>query len=264
MLPEDIRFGTAGTVLSMVCRPSIRKWGLAVLTVGATAISAAAVPAYPQSPASSGEAAPLDLTGYWVSLISDDWRYRMIRPPQGDYMGIPLNDEGLRVADQWDPSTETGRECKVYGAAAIMRLPVRLNVRWDDDESLRMDIDAGLQTRLFRFGQAPPADGTSWQGDSAAEWQFASGGTDTSRGQLKVVTNRMRPGYLRPNGVPYSENAVLTEYFNRIVEAGGEDYLIVTAIVDDPQYLSDRWVRTMYFRREPDDSGWNPAPCSAP
>ena len=265
MVPEHVlRLRTARPICSKVRPLSIRTSILALLALAGTALSTATIPAYSQTPASPREAAPIDLTGNWVSLISEDWRYRMIRPPQGDYMGVSLNDEGLRVADLWDPSAETGMECRVFGAPAIMRLPVRLNVRWDGDETLRVDIDAGMQTRLFRFAPPSPGAGPTWQGDSVAEWQFAGGGTDTSRGQLQIVTNRMRPGYLRPNGVPYGENAVLTEYFNRINETSGEDYLVVTAIVDDAEYLSDRWIRTMYFKREPDDSRWNPTPCSEP
>src|SRR6516164_1815309 len=50
--------------------------------------------------------APVDLTGYWVSLVTEDWRYRMVTPPKGDYPSIPLNAEGRRVADAWDPAKD--------------------------------------------------------------------------------------------------------------------------------------------------------------
>ena len=70
----------------------------------------------------------------------------------------------------------------------------------------------------------------------------------------------MRPGYLRKNGAPYSANAILTEYFDRI-EYDGESYLIVTSIVDDPQYLSDTFITSEQLRRERDESKWNPEPC---
>jgi hypothetical protein len=70
----------------------------------------------------------------------------------------------------------------------------------------------------------------------------------------------MRAGYLRTNGAPYSENTVLTEYYDRF-DLDGQSYLIVTSIVDDPQYLKERFITSGQFRREPDGSKWSPAPC---
>jgi hypothetical protein len=81
-------------------------------------------------------------------------------------------------------------------------------------------------------------------------------------GTLKVVTTRMKPGYLRKNGVPYSDKATVTEYYNRFSGPGGE-YLNVLVLVDDPQYLNGPYARTWQFRREPDGSKWKPEPCSA-
>ena len=28
--------------------------------------------------------APIDLTGYWVSIVTADWRWRMVTPAKGD------------------------------------------------------------------------------------------------------------------------------------------------------------------------------------
>ena len=97
--------------------------------------------------------APLDLTGYWVSVVTEDWRYRMITPDKGDYSSVPLNSEGKRVADTWDPASDeaSGNQCKSYGAAAIMRVPAHLHITWENDTTLRIDIDAGTQTRLLSF-----------------------------------------------------------------------------------------------------------------
>src|SRR5881397_2662407 len=90
-------------------------------------------------------AAPLDITGYWVSLIAEDWRWRMLTPPKGSYPSIPLNAEGKRIANQWDPARDEaeGNQCKAYGAAAIMLLPTRLHITWENDNTLRVDTDAG-------------------------------------------------------------------------------------------------------------------------
>jgi len=101
-------------------------------------------------------AAPVDLTGNWVSLVSEDWRFRMFTPPKGDFTGVPLNPEGRTAAQAWDPEKDTaaGEQCRAYGAGGVMRLPGRIRITWVDDTTLKVETDAGTQTRLFRFG--PP------------------------------------------------------------------------------------------------------------
>jgi hypothetical protein len=220
-------------------------------------------------PPSAQAAAPIDLTGYWVSLVTEDWRWRMVTPPKGDFPSIPLNDEGRRVAGAWDAAKDAaaGEQCKAYGAGAIMRVPTRLQITWDNDNTLKVETDAGTQTRLFRFAGAANAGGEgTWQGVSAATWEYGGGrrpqaGQPSKGGQLKIVTTRMRPGYLQRNGVPYSANAVVTEYFNRGNEPNGDSFVIVTTIVEDPQYLNTRFARSSHFKKEPDGSKWKPAPC---
>ena len=232
-------------------------------------------PATPPATARAG--APIDITGHWVSLITDDWVYRMITPAKGDYSYIPLNAEGRRVADGWDPARDqaAGEECRAYSAPAIMRLPSRVQISWQDDNTLKLDIDTGMQTRLFHFDQREPQGARSWQGWSAARWEL-SGGTDsiftgapTSLGEIKrigslrVDTNNLRAGYLRKNGVPFSEAAFMTEYYNLIVEDDGNQYLVIQTYVADPRYLAGHFVRTLQFKREPDGAKRNPTPCSA-
>lgn len=219
----------------------------------------------PQGPAK--EAAPIDLTGYWVSLVTEDWRFRMITPPKGDYASVPLNAEGRRVADTWDPAKDeaAGEQCRSYGAAAIMRVPGRLHITWEDQTTMRIDTDAGTQARLFHFGKwQPPASTPHWQGDSLAQWETAgSRGPGPRGGSLKVVTTHLRAGYLRKNGVPYSGNTVLTEYYDRTNESDGSSLLIVTTIVEDPQYLTQPFITSTHFKKLPDASGWNASPCEA-
>ena len=225
-----------------------------------------------QAPANAQAAAPVDLTGYWVSVVTEDWRYRMVTPVKSDYPSIPLNPEGRKVADSWDPAKDeaAGNQCKSYGAGNVLRVPERLRITWDNDNTLKVDTDAGQQTRLFRFGrtQAPSGE-PAWQGDSAAQWEFAGGGRGrrgqgaATAGNLKVVTTHMKPGYLQKNGVPYSGNAVVTEYFSRTMEGNGDSWLIVTTVVEDPQYLTARFVRSTHFKKQADSSGWNPTPCAA-
>src|SRR5213594_1964813 len=155
----------------------------------------------PQPPQTPRAMAPLDLTGYWVSIVTEDWRFRMVTPPKGDFASVPLNQEGIRVGNQWDPAKDeaAGEQCKSYGAPAIMRVPGRVHITWDNDTTLKVEIDAGQQTRLFRFGEASAAGAPSWQGNSVATWETAGGrrGGPPAGGALKIVTTGLRPGYLR-------------------------------------------------------------------
>lgn len=204
-------------------------------------------------PAEPGEqGAPVDLTGYWVSVVTEDWRWRVVTPPKGDYASIPLNAEGVRAADTWDPEAEAN--CKHFGAAGLMRNPMRLHISWEDEMTLRIDTDHGMQTRRLHFDAAALRGGApTLQGDSVAQWHETG---------MEVVTTNLKPGYLRKNGVPYSEDAVLTEYYDRL-EAYGDEWLMVTTVVVDPVYLIREFITSSQFKQLPDDSLWNPVPCGA-
>ena len=233
--------------------------------------AAAPLKAQGRGPETPRAAAPIDLTGYWVSVVTEDWRFRMMTPAKGDYPSIPLNAEGRRVADRWDPAKDeaAGDTCKAYGAAAIMRMPGRIHITWQDDLTVKVETDTGAQTRLFHFGRPqPPAGPPTWQGFSGAEWEYAGGGrrgrTAVQGGDLKVVTTHLRPGYLQKNGVPYSGDAVVTEHFDALnKEPNGDQWLIVTTLVEDPQYLNQPFQRSTHFKRQADETGWDPSPCTA-
>ena len=232
---------------------------------------AAPLKAQGRGPETPRAAAPIDLTGYWVSVVTEDWRFRMMTPAKGDYPSIPLNAEGRRVADRWDPAKDeaAGDTCKAYGAAAIMRMPGRIHITWQDDLTVKVETDTGAQTRLFHFGRLqPPAGPPTWQGFSVAEWEYAGGGrrgrAAVQGGDLKVVTTHLRPGYLQKNGVPYSGDAVVTEHFDALnKEPNGDQWLIVTTLVEDPQYLNQPFQRSTHFKRQADQTGWDPSPCTA-
>jgi hypothetical protein len=218
--------------------------------------------------------APVDLTGYWVSVVTSDWRHRMLPPQKGDFESIPLTPEGRRVANLWDPTKDeaAGEQCKPYGAAGLTRIPGRLRIGWEDDATLRVDTDAGTQTRFLRFGGKAPQDAPhDWQGYSVARWEAPTvsigiGPRPNLRrlsGSLEVNTTNMRGGYLRKNGVPYSQDARMTEYFTRLEEPNGDIWLIVQTIVEDPLYLDHPYITSTPFKKEADGSGWNPTPCAA-
>ena len=222
-------------------------------------------------------AAPIDLTGYWVSVVTEDWRWRMITPPKGDFASVPVNNEGRKVADGWDPAKAASDGCKAFGAAGIMRMPGRVHVTWESDNVLKIETDAGRQARLLLFDKSQkPSGERTWQGHSVAEWEIPGGrggapapggeslgagrGSQTRDGTLKVMTTNLLPGYLRKNGVPYSENAVVSEYFDRHA-AYDTEWFTVTTLVDDPQYLTQPFITSTHFKREPDGANWSPTPC---
>jgi hypothetical protein len=211
----------------------------------------------PASAAASPKvSAPVDMTGYWVALVTEDWRFRMVTPRKGDYQAVPMTEQARKIANAWDPAVDeaSGDQCKAYGAAAIMRLPARFHITWQDDNTLRVDSDSGMQTRLFHFNSPPSSPGErTRQGYSTAQWQSAA---------LKVVTTKLRPGYLRKNGIPYSENAAVTEYFDIAPHPSGGQVLLVTTIVDDPQFLQQPFIVSSQFKKEADSSKWDPTPCT--
>jgi len=230
----------------------------AALLLGVQPHAAAQERGAPAAEPAAKASAPMDMTGYWVALVTEDWRFRMITPRKGDYQAVPMTDQARKIAGAWDPSADeaSGNQCKAYGAAAIMRLPARFHITWQDDNTLRVDSDSGMQTRLFHFNSPPsPPRERTWQGDSTAQWQRPA--------SLKVATTNMRSGYLRKNGVPYSENAAVTEYFDLAPLPGGGQALLVTTIVDDPQYLQQPFIVSSQFKKEADGSKWDPTPCTA-
>jgi hypothetical protein len=248
----------------------------------------------PAPPKTPKDAAPVDLTGYWVSVVTEDWRWRMVTPIKGDFASLPLNPEGRRIGLLWDPAKDeaAGEACRGYGAPAIMRVPGRLHITWPDERTLKIETDAGTQTRLLHFGPSTssgqgPSTGSgragkptaqakpSWQGYSIAQWEQPVRGTGTplpglgatrqgtTGRSLEVVTTQLRPGYLRKNGAPYSGNAAVSEYFDLSRERNGDTWFVVTTIVDDPQYLTEPFVTSTNFKKQSDGSGWSPTSCSS-
>jgi len=170
----------------------------------------------------------------------------------------------VRVADAWDPAKDeaSGDVCKAFGAPAILRQPERLHITWQDDQTLKMDVDTGTQSRAFHFGNWKAPEGPhTLQGDSTAEWEIQRGAE--RNGSLKVATTRLKAGYLRKNGVPYSDNAELTEYYDIVNERNGDTLLVVTIVVTDPQYLREPFIISSHFKKQTSDTGWKPTPCSA-
>ena len=222
-----------------------------------------------QPPPSPRAAAPFDPTGYWSSLITQNWRLRMVPPAKGDYIGIPISAAGKKAADAWDRAKDEaiGNQCKAYGAPGLMNLPTHLGITWQDDSTLRVVTDYGTQTRLLHFGNWTPPEPRkrSRQGNSVAVWASRRGGRGgaPSARYLRITTTDLLSGYLRKNGVPYGENASLLEYVDLFKEPNGAAIVVWTAVVDDPANLETPYVISSQFKKQPDASGWDPTPCSA-
>jgi hypothetical protein len=288
---------------------------VAIVQGGLTAQAPA--PAQPQAPApaqgqgrgqgaappppTAQQAALIDLTGYWVSVVDEDWRFRMMTPPKGDYAQVPINAAARNIADQFDPAHYGGDryqtsgiiDCRAYGGANLMRMPMRVHITWDSPETLKIETDWGQQTRLLRFTKGQPLGdlemalrigdvggsrgAASMQGYSVAAWEQPfrfnapnyqranvgrGGGLGQNRagelqpgGNLAVITTDLTPGWLRRNGVPYSSRTRVIEHFMAFQDPIGKDWFTDTIEVIDPEYLNTPFYTSAEFQKEPDALG---------
>lgn len=260
--------------MSVVGR-AVRLAGLLVAALGAGVPAAPGAaqfgPPPPPDTRSARERALIDLTGQWVAVVNEDWRWRMVTPPVGDTASLPVNAAAREVAAKWDLERDRreGNLCKAFGPPGLIRQPTRMRISWENDETLLVEFDAGRQVRRLQFSPGVPG-ARSLQGHSVAQWfrqpqSRGVFGVQTPRvgGALHVRTTNLSAGYLRPNGVPYGERATLKEFFNTFeLPNGGGAWLIVTTVVDDPEYLTTELLMSTQFRKESSRSGWNPRECT--
>ena len=255
------------------------------LTLALAALAAAAVLFVPTQPAHAqgkggkgggggkGKAkqtaqtvAPIDLTGSWVSVVTEDWMFRMVTPPKGQMLGVPVTQAARAAANAWDPAADeaSGNACRAFGAAGVMRQPGTIRVSWQDDSTLKVETTAGTQTRLFSFGAPPAASEPTWQGISTASWDVAQTAAGAPRrGSLKVVTTNLKPGYVRKNGVPYSADTVLTEYYDSYTADNNDVWMVVTTQVHDPANFTTDFITSSHFKKLGATAAWKPEPCTA-
>ena len=213
---------------------------------------------------SARDAAPIDLTGYWVSYVTENWRYRMVTPAKGEYRRIPASPAALPLINAWDPAADerAGNQCKSYGAGAIMNVPGRLHITWQDANTLRIDTDAGTQTRLFRFSPARPPRSPP---QLAGRIQRALGTRDRTRRRWQPARRHVEParrlsakkrravqrahdgdGALRHRAAPRRQPTSARHHHRRR-----------PCLPDGPYIVSP------HFKKEPDGSKWDPTPCSS-
>src|SRR5678815_2346435 len=147
----------------------------------------------------------------------------MVTAAKGDYQGVQMTPEAAKVADAWDPAKDeaAGEQCKSYGAPALMSVPGRLHITWQDETTIKVETDAGTQTRLLRFalpqgqgasslsrggnvptpldsGRDKAADAArTWQGVSQAQWLMPRPNVPL---QLKPADRAADAPALRPTG----------------------------------------------------------------
>jgi hypothetical protein len=193
----------------------------------------------------------------------------------GDYVGVPINAEAKKVADAWTPAAAAAaaKGCQAYGGGIIMFLPERLHISWQNANDLRVETDAGMQTRLLHFVSAGEGArgrtdiAPSLQGYSVARWVSATGAPAAGRthlqyGSIQVTTDHMLPGLLRKNGIPYDGDAKKTEWWDLREEAAGERWLAISTTLEDSHYLTRPYVYDPIFQKEADGAKWDPTPCS--
>lgn len=256
-----------------------------VLLFGSTVLWAQP-PGSRANPPNARDQAPYDPSGYWVSLVTQNWRSRMVVMGPGDYIGVPINAAAKKAADAWTPAAAAAaaRSCETYGGGIIMYLPERIHIGWQDANDLKVETDAGMQTRVLHFVSAgrgapggvqaaPPPTGVapSLQGYSVARWVLPGGGQrfgpagsapHSHYGSIQVTTDHMLPGLLRRNGIPYDGDARKTEWWDLRKESTGEQWLVISTTLVDPHYLYKPYIYDPIFQKEADGAKWDPTACS--
>src|SRR5687768_11338800 len=117
------------------CISTFALLAVGVVPADVSAQQAQGAPPPPVVQQTARQASPIDFTGTWASVVTEDWQWRFVTPIVGDYTGIPLNSVGDKTARAWnhDADLKAGEQCKAFGAAAINRLPTRMQVSWVDE-----------------------------------------------------------------------------------------------------------------------------------
>jgi hypothetical protein len=195
--------------------------------------------------------AEADFTGYWDNIMHEDTLFRTAGPPIGEYIGMPLNDAARAIANKWNPEDgyKPENQCKMHGAAYIMRSPIRFYLSYADDVtiSIKIELEMGVERKIYLDGRPAPDGPPTDLGHSVGVWHGD---------RLTVTTTNMTVKYVRRNGVPNSEQAVMTEHFIR-----HDNYISLISIIEDPVYLTEPLVRSVSFRKRDDEFKWVRFPC---
>jgi hypothetical protein len=209
----------------------------------------------PQAPPTLG----MDLSGEWAPRFHEDQPERIPGPDIGDYLGLPINDAARQHGDAWDASILTlpEHQCKPHPADYSPRGPANLRIWREIDHdtqqlvAIRTHISWQQPERtIWMDGRPHPPEyaAHTWQGFSTGKWDGD---------MLTVTTTHLKMGWIRRNGIPRSDKAVLTEHFVR-----HGDYLTLISVIDAPPYLTEPFVRTTNWAIDPHQQ-IAPYPCQA-
>jgi hypothetical protein len=200
-----------------------------------------------------------DIAGEWNPLFHEDQPERIPGPEIGDYLGLPITDAARMRADSWDASLLTlpEHQCKPHPADYGPRGPANLRI-WEEIDTPTQNLVAfhthiswqAPERTIYMDGRPHPPEyaAHTWQGFSTGKWEGD---------MLTVTTDHLKIGWIRRNGVPRSDKAVLTEHWIR-----HENHLTLVSMVNDPVYLTETFVRTTDFVLTPDQQ-IAPYPCEA-
>lgn len=209
-------------------------------------------------PAKGGPAPAVDFSGYWTGNMQEDGAERGAGPELVDYGGIPINEAGRLWALSYDTSRLTSRfhQCDGYVAPYSVRAIGNTLVWEERDPKLHTLIAIHWYSQTFEGHRV------FWMDDrphppAYAPHTYMGFSTGTFVGNaLRVETTHLKQGWFRRNGLPESDQATLTEFFVR-----HGDHITYTSVVNDPVYLSEPWIRTTDFYRQPTDPGGWLFPC---
>ena len=232
----------------------------------------------PGPPPTPKAAAKIDLTGYWVSLVTEDWRYRQFTPPKGDYESVPISAAGKKIADAWDPAKDeaAGEQCKAYGAVGLMRMPTRLHITWQDDNTLKVESDAGTRDKIVPLWKS---SGRGWRlaGRFCSVMGLSpSGGLYRFRGNRFRICSAATAWWVLEGRHHQNETGISAEEWRAVQRENNPDRVLrpfrrsrrrfhhsghlrdQRSRIPVPTHVDDHT-----FQERTDASGWKPAPCVA-
>ena len=184
--------------------------------------------------------AQVDLSGVWNNQLHEDWPDRLFGPELGDYTGIPLNAAARARAEAWDASLITLPEyqCRVHPSDYA---PSFADIRiWEEIDKDTQNLVAihihhfawGTERTIWMDGRPHPPDYAlhTSMGFSTGKWDGDI---------LTVTTTHLKEGWIRRNGVPRSDRAVVSEHFIR-----HGDHLTWVTVIKDPAYLTETMIRS--------------------
>lgn len=203
------------------------------------------VPAFAQSAGAIVPSPGVDLSGNWAPAVHEDQPERGPGPDLADFLGLPITDGARQFALSWDASRLTlpEHQCRVHVVSYIYRGPLNLRI-WEEKDpqsqrliAIKQYISTYEQWRTIWMDDRPhPPENAphTFMGFSTGRWEGDI---------LTVYTTHIKQGWIRRNGLPQSDKAVLTEHYIR-----HGSYLTHVAAINDPVYLTEPLIKTQTFR----------------